>query len=364
MKLKKPIHINYWLLPVSYLYGFVICIRNNFFKWGILKQKEYPIPIICVGNISVGGTGKTPHTEYLVSLLRDKYKVAVLSRGYKRKSSGFILSTAESTAKEIGDEPYQIKQKFKDIILAVDSDRRRGIEKLLALDSPPEVIILDDGFQHRYVKPSYIVILSDYNRPIYEDRLLPAGRLRESTHYLRYASDILVTKCPDAILPLEYRLMQHDYDPYPFQGLYCTKFGYKSLVPVFESDNSKSIDLNRLKSKSVLLLTAIASTKSLESKLNEYVKHMEAIKFPDHHSFSKQDLKKAISKFNKIENEDKIIVVTEKDASKLKSSKIVPEEMKSYFYCLPIEVSFLDGDHQKEFEQKILKHVEEYKRNS
>ena len=364
MILHKPVRINRWLLPISWLYGFVIYIRNKFFKWGIYKIREYDIPIICVGNISVGGTGKTPHTEYLIRLLKDRYKVAVLSRGYKRKTNGFILSSPESTSKEIGDEPYQIKQKFPEVMVAVDRDRCHGVETLLGLDTPPDVIILDDGFQHRYVRPSYAIILSDFNRPVYEDKLLPAGRLREPAHYLRFASDIIVTKCPLDLQPIDFRIISHDIDPYPFQGLFYTAFSYKKLIPVFNETNNETMDLQILREKSILLVTGIASPKPLIEKLSEYSKDVHTMEYGDHYSFSRKDIRNIASRLKKIKSEDKIIVVTEKDAGRLKLLKNIDEDIKFYFYYIPIEVSFLEPKHQEEFNKRIIDHVEENRRNS
>lgn len=237
---KQSVHINWWLLPISWLYGFVVCIRNRLFKWGILKSEEFDIPVICIGNITVGGTGKTPHTEYLVKLLKDKYRIAVLSRGYGRKTKGFILAGSDSTSRQIGDEPLQIKQKFPEVLVAVDAKRTRGIHNLMALEDPPEVILLDDAFQHRYVKPSYSIVLTNYNRPAYLDKLLPAGRLRESFGHIYKASMIVVTKCPDDLKPIDYRLITHEINPYPYQSLFFTRFTYKQLVPVFADKEKKT----------------------------------------------------------------------------------------------------------------------------
>ena len=186
---------NLILWPLSILYGIGVSIRNRLFNLGILKIREFDVPIICVGNITVGGTGKTPHTESLINELKNAYRVACLSRGYKRKTSGFVLATENSTANDIGDEPMQIKNKFPEITVAVDADRVRGIKKLMQLPEKPEVIILDDGFQHRYVKADINIMLIDYNRPIYEDHLLPLGRLRESIHAKDRANYVIVTKC-------------------------------------------------------------------------------------------------------------------------------------------------------------------------
>lgn len=191
------------LLPLSFVYGLIVGIRNSFFNMGILKSKEFNVPIICVGNITVGGTGKTPHTELILAELQKDFQVACLSRGYKRKTTGFRLADAQSTANDIGDEPLQIKKKFPDIIVAVDEKRCRGIEKLLALPAPPQVIVLDDAFQHRYVKAGKNIIMMDYNRPVYKDYLLPAGRLRETPYALRRADYIITSKCPPELTPIE-----------------------------------------------------------------------------------------------------------------------------------------------------------------
>lgn len=363
MNQHKPIKINKWFIPLSWIYGFVVFMRNKFFKWGIYKSKSYDIPIFCVGNISVGGTGKTPHTEYLIRLLKDKYRIAVLSRGYKRKTNGFILSTPESTSREIGDEPYQIKQKFPEVMVAVDRDRCHGVETLLALDTPPEVIILDDGFQHRYIKPSYIIILSDYNRAVYADKLLPAGRLREPAHYLRFATDIIITKCPNDLQPIDFRIILHDVDPYPFQGLFYTRFAYKKLLPVFGETRRESMELNALKGKSILLVTGIASPKPLVEKLSEYTKDVHTMEYGDHYTFTKKDIRNIVSRLKKMEGKNKIIVVTEKDAGRLKMLKHIDDELKFYFYYIPIEVSFLESKHREEFNQRIISHVEENRRN-
>lgn len=362
-KTKSSMHIYKWLMPFSYVYGFVVYIRNLLFKSGVLKRKTYNLPIICIGNISVGGTGKTPHTEYIIKLLKDKYRVAVLSRGYKRKSKGFVLASKNSLVGDIGDEPFQMKQKFPEILVAVDKKRTRGIEKLLQLPEPPQVIILDDGFQHRYVKPSYVIILSDHNRPVYEDKLLPAGRLRESCFYLNFASDIIVTKCPDDLLPLDYRIVEHYLNPYPFQGLYFTSFSYASILPIFNK-KLNSIPLNSLKDKAILLVTGVAAPKPLVDKISEYTQNIITLQFADHHQFSEKDMLNIKSKFDEIKSSNKIILLTEKDAGRMKCMKITDKNILNSLFYIPIEVKFLKNDFKKEFDKKILAHVKEYSRNS
>lgn len=356
----QPVRINKWLLPLSWLYGLVVFFRNKLFKWGILKQVQYDIPVICVGNITVGGTGKTPHTEYLVNMLHRKFRIAVLSRGYKRKTKGFVLADANSTSRDIGDESYQIKQKYPSIIVAVDSDRKRGIETLLALDNPPQVIILDDAFQHRYVKPSFTVLLSNFYRPMYNDTLLPAGRLREPMSYMKKADVILITKCPKELKPIDYRIMTHDVKPYPYQELFFTSYDYCSLYKVFGMD---CININYLNKKHILLVTGIASPNMIIDKLKEYTDKTDVMAFSDHHNFSKSDIKEIQSHFEAIMAKDKLILVTEKDAARLIERNDIDERIKDKIYSLPIEVSFTTKESESLFRQKILTHVREYSKN-
>lgn len=216
------IKFNKLLTPFSFLYGIGVRFRNQLFDWKILRTERYDLPIICVGNLTVGGTGKTPHTEYIIRLIKDRYRVAVLSRGYKRKTSGFLLADQRSTSKDIGDEPYQMKRKFPDILVAVDADRRRGIRNLLALpeNKRPEVIVLDDAFQHRYVAPTLNILLTDCHRLYTQDKLLPAGRLREPVDGARRADVIIVTKCESYIQPIDFRIIEEDIHLSAYQELY------------------------------------------------------------------------------------------------------------------------------------------------
>ena len=213
------IKIHKWLYPIAALYGIGVNIRNQLFDWHILPSRSFNVPIISIGNITVGGTGKTPHTEYLIKLLESEFQVGVLSRGYKRKSKGFVLATSETPMNQIGDEPYQIKQKFPHIHVAVDADRCHGIDKLCAPEMTPEVevILLDDAYQHRYVNPGINILLVDYHRMISEDYLLPAGRLREPERGKSRANIVIVTKCPRDIKPMDYRIISKQIDLYPYQ---------------------------------------------------------------------------------------------------------------------------------------------------
>lgn len=358
-------HIKSSLLPFSWLYGMVMTIRNKLFDHNILKSKKYPnIPIICVGNLSVGGTGKTPHIEYLIELLKPKYKVAVLSRGYKRQTSHFILATEQTSYAEIGDEPFQIKRKFPDILVAVDKNRQNGIEKLLHLseETKPDIILMDDGFQHRWVHPSYSIILSDNNRPVYEDELLPAGRLREHIRNLKRANIVLVTKCPKSLKPIDMRIAYNSFKLFPYQHLMFTSMTYGQLYPLDKTNNIK-LELPDLVGKEILLVTGIASPKPLLKKLKEYSPQITHIAFPDHHDFTGLDLENITEQFIDLPESKRILIVTEKDAVRLSSLKL-PDELKSAIYYIPIKVIFLNEDEQRLFNKNILNHVRKNTRNS
>ena len=219
------IKINDWLLPLSWLYGVGVGVRNHLFDLGVLPQQEFSIPVIDVGNITVGGSGKTPHVEYLIRLLHDKMKVGVLSRGYKRKSRGYVLADNDTPMRTIGDEPFQMKRKFPDVYVAVDKNRREGIQRLTddEATSDVDVILLDDAYQHRYVKPGINILLVDYHRLIIYDKLLPAGRLREPMKGKNRADIVIVTKCPKDLKPMEFRVLTKALDLFPYQALFFTR---------------------------------------------------------------------------------------------------------------------------------------------
>lgn len=363
--LKPPLKIRSELQPLSWMYGLGVRLRNAMFDSGILKQKEYSVPVICVGNITVGGTGKTPHIEYITHLLSNKYKVAVVSRGYKRKSNSMQVVKTNSDVKRVGDEPLQIKLKYPETTVVVDKDRRNAIEYLLKQpkEQRPDVILLDDGYQHRYVKPSLSILLMDSNRPIYEDALLPAGRLREPFRRKDRANIVIVTKCDSYLRPINFRIIENGLDLFPFQALYFTNFVYNRLQPVFPSSNADTYSLDDIRKKQVLLFAGIASTKPLVDKLSKKTYNLETLFFPDHHFYSKQDVK-AIEKQFATLNEDKIAITTEKDAVRLQALSYISDELKENLFYLPIEVSFFKDNETKSFNNKIINHVRNYKKNS
>lgn len=361
----KDISINKSMLPFSWLYGLGVWFRNKCFEWGIFRMEEFPVPVISIGNITVGGTGKTPHVEYLIEILNKKYKIAVLSRGYKRKTSKFIIADEHAESSTIGDEPYQIFKKYPDIIVAVDKNRRDGIRKLLNLpeEKIPQVILLDDAYQHRYVKPSLSILLVDNNRMIFEDALLPAGRLREPASEKSRADIIIVTKCPMGYKSIDYRIISKHLGLFPYQSLFFTSVRYGNLLPVFNDMNrEQTFDQLKKNTDTVLLLAGIASPKQLISEIKQHVNHVETLIYPDHHHFSSKDIIRITKVFNKIKTNRKIIITTEKDAARLVTHHDMSNEIKDVIFYLPIKITF-DLDQENLFKQKIIEHVETFKRN-
>ena len=356
------IKINEWLLPLSWLYGIGVRIRNWMFNIGILKSQSYDIPIIAVGNITVGGSGKTPHVEYLINLLHDKMKVGVLSRGYKRKSHGYVLAEPDTPMREIGDEPYQMRQKFSDIYVAVDKKRRNGIDRMTSDEATNDVdvILLDDAYQHRYVKPGINILLVDYHRLIIYDKLLPAGRMREPQEGKSRADIVIITKCPKDLKPMEFRVLKRAMNLYPYQELYFTTLQYETLKPVFGGERAAIDSLP--KGINILLLTGIASPQQMLIDLQPVSTHITPITFGDHHQFTPDDIERVNSTFASMQS-PKIIITTEKDATRLTDVEGLSEETKQNIYALPIRIRFmLDGE--EEFNNKITSYVRKNSRNS
>lgn len=362
---KPAVEVRPSLLPFSWLYGIGVNLRNWLFDRNILKQRSFDIPIICVGNITVGGTGKTPHTEYLIRLLSRQHKVAVLSRGYKRKSRGFRVVETDSRVQDVGDEPLQIKQKFPDTRVVVDKNRVKAIEKLLAMDEKdrPDVILLDDGFQHRHVKPSLSILLVDSNRPVFEDQLLPAGLLREPLIGKNRASMVVVTKCNPDMQPIDFRIYSNGLDLFPFQELFFTSLEYDTIQPVFPEYGEEALELNDLRKKHLFLVTGIASPAPLVDKLEHKTYNLYTKFFPDHHAFTKDDIRAIREMVAAVDDPNKIILTTEKDAVRFRSLPFLDEEMKRMLYYIPVRISFIDEDEKKSFNNKIREHVRNYQTN-
>ena len=351
-------------MPFSWLYGLGVGIRNYLFDAEILKSKSYSIPVISVGNITVGGAGKTPHVEYLIDLLRDEMQVAVLSRGYKRKSRGYVVADENTTMRDIGDEPFLIKQKFEGVYVAVDKDRCHGIDHLISDEDTKdvEVILLDDAFQHRYVKPGVNILLVDYHKFINYDKLLPAGRLREPQSAKVRADIVIVTKCPKNLNPIDYRVLSKAMDLKAFQQLYFTTLSYCDLKPIFNGGDT--VPLNEIMGENILLLTGIASPEHLQVDIMEYTRgvKLETMAFSDHHNFTERDVERINERFAAMPS-PKRIITTEKDQVRLFYLVGLSEEVKQNIYALPIKVEFmLEGG--KTFNEKIESYVRKNSRNS
>lgn len=334
-----------FLKPLSAAYGAITATRNKMFDFGILTQREFKIPVLVVGNIAVGGTGKTPHTEYLVRLLIGRYKVGVLSRGYNRKTSGFVLADDKASASTIGDESYQIFQKFgnQGVMVAVCEDRCAGIDHMLEIDPTLNLIILDDAFQHRYVKPRVSVVLTEYSRPVYSDSMLPAGRLRENKGALHRADIVIVTKCPSDMKQLEYRLFVKNLNLYPYQKLYFSTYVYDDIKPVFPEIGGNISSISELdKTKYVIALAGIAHPQSFIKYLRATRAKVSSMVFPDHHNYNRDDISDLISKIKSSPDvKNTIVITTEKDAMRLKGIKGLPKGLKSRLYYIPISVRLI-----------------------
>lgn len=347
------------LFPFAILYGFITSIRNFLFDKGILKSYSFDVPIIAVGNLSVGGTGKTPQIEYLIRLLSPKHKVATLSRGYKRQSKGFVLADSTSTAAILGDEPFQFYTKFNNIQVAVDANRKNGIEQLLSQTDKPNVILLDDAFQHRKVKAGFYILLTSYGDLYSDDFMLPTGNLRESRNGFKRANVIVVTKCPASLSLDEQnkikRFLLHrtrvqstnwrSNEKVENQELYFSYIDYDDSV----YSEAKILKVSEIKNVDKLLLAGIAKPEPFFA----YLQHdkEECLTYPDHHHFTEKDL---LEIKNKAQN--KIIITTEKDFVRLKGS--IPKEQLFY---LPIRSSFLSDS--ENFDKTIINYVGTSTRN-
>ncbi len=327
------------LLPFSLIYWFIVSFRNFFYEIGVFKSYSFNTPVIVIGNLSTGGTGKSPQTEYLIRILSDAYRVATLSRGYKRKSKGFVLAGEKANADILGDEPYQFYKKFPHATVAVDADRKNGIENLLSLSPKPEVIVLDDAYQHRRVKAGFYVLLTAYGDIYADDFVLPAGNLREGRSGAKRADVIIVTKCPPNLSVQEEERITKKLRPQSGQKVYFTYIAYDDKV----YNTSTTIELESLKDTNKVIVAGIAKPQPFF----DYLKQNEdvCLSYPDHHYFKEKELKEleTISK-------NKIIITTEKDYMRLAGK--LPEDRLFY---LPIKTTFInDGDI---FDKTILNYV-------
>lgn len=341
----------YLLYPFSWLYGIVVGIRNVLFNINVLHSERFPTWVISIGNLSVGGTGKSPHAEYFVRLLNNmslKEKrlgmgfgnLAILSRGYGRITKGFLSVTETSSACEVGDEPLQLKRRLKEVFVAVDENRVEGINIILKQKPSIRAIVLDDAFQHRYVKSDLPVLLTSYYAPFYNDHLLPVGRLRESRRGYKRARVIIVTNTPENLGEADKREIIKKIKPTYKQKVFFSHIAYQPLVPVFNKElPGPALD----KSYSVILFTGIANANRLRNYLAGIVKDINHISFPDHYVFQVPDITKVITAYSSLTNSNKIIITTEKDAMRLSS-----EELQKAFGAIPVYYMPIQVKMQKE----------------
>ncbi|MGE0560942.1 MAG: tetraacyldisaccharide 4'-kinase [Flavobacteriales bacterium] len=341
------------LYPFSLLYGLVTYFRNKLYDIGVFKSYEFRTPVISVGNLNVGGVGKTPHVEYLVRLLY-KYNIATLSRGYNRKTKGFFKADDNSTVLDIGDEPLQYKSKFKKIIVVVDENRVRGIKKIKESSPDIDVIILDDAYQHRAVKPGINILVTDYSKLYINDLVLPSGRLREWIIGSNRADIIVVSKTPSILSPIDIRRIKDELHPKPYQEIFFSYTEYGNLIPF--TKEAESVSIENEKSSSVLLITGIAKPLPLYYHIRDNYNFVEHLKFPDHHNFDTNDISSIKTSFNNLFGNNKLIITTEKDIMRLSLPEIKNQLNELPIFYLPIEICF-HGNGKNEFDDKILKYV-------
>jgi len=342
----------YLLLPFAWLYGGVICLRHFLFDSGLIKSQSFKLPVICVGNLSTGGTGKTPTVLYLLNLLKDK-RVATLSRGYKRKTKGFLSADTSTTPRQIGDEPYLFHQKYPQATVSVGEDRASAIQALLKQKPRPEVILLDDGYQHRKVKPGFSIILTDYSNLFTGDFFLPAGHLRDSRAAAKRAQMILVTKCPRHLSVTDKEKITHELLKY---GPKIVFFSYISYQPPYSLEKGTQVHMDQ--PRHILLIHGIARAQTLRAYTRGLDPDFTEIAFADHHDCTKADIEDIRVKFQQLPGGPKMILATEIDSVKLAPFKEQLADLP--VYILPIELDFLFQ--QKEaFNQVILQYINNHK---
>ena len=326
------------------LYGLVLRIRHLFYDRGWKKTFQPPVPTICVGNLTAGGTGKTPHVELLLRLLSFR-SVAVLSRGYKRKTKGFRIVGEADSAQTVGDEPLQIARKFPSVTVAVDKDRIHGCQELR--DKQVELIVLDDAFQYRKLEPSLTLLLVDYHRPVFKDRLLPWGRLRDLPSRIRKADAVVVTKSPAEVPDDERAWWRSKLHLREEQPLYFTRIQYQKALPVFPDGDS-----HYLYSQKVILVSGIANDTPLRQYLSDTYKIVGRLSFPDHHRYTKRDIRAIAAAARNCPTA--CLMTTEKDAQRLRDVPEVPPELSQRLFYLPIEAVFLSPEEEANFVQYLL----------
>jgi tetraacyldisaccharide 4'-kinase len=348
--LLKPVRI--LLLPFSIVYGLIVYVRNWLFDVNLLRSSSFNLPVICVGNLSIGGTGKSPMVEFLIGKLHNEFRMAVVSRGYKRKTTGYILAGRQSTALEIGDEPMQFVNKFPDLTVAVGEERLVAIPQLLHDKPDTRVIILDDAFQHRWVKAGFNILLTDFNNLFTRDWFLPTGDLRDQKRSAGRADIIVITKCPPDLSLAEKNQVIREVKPRANQQIFFTAISYGKPYQVITRDPWIPD-----KTAEVLLVTGIANPGPLKKHLEEKFDGYDEIAYGDHHIFTIDDLKVILKRFNQIQSPHKIMLTTEKDAVRLQKFSQPLRDLP--FYVMPIQQVFIFSE-ENQFTRLITTFIQEF----
>lgn len=327
---------------LSYIYRMVIAIRHWLFDINVLKSQKFNIPIICVGNITVGGTGKTPTAEMIIDTMKPTYKVALLSRGYGRRTKGYREVTLDSSYRDVGDEPLQIKLKFPDVLVVVCEKRVEAIRRIEAEHPEINLIVMDDGFQHRHVDPRINVVVLDYTRPVFEDDFLPVGNLRDNLNSLYRAHYFIVTKCPEDMQPLDQRMWRKDLQLVAYQKIYFTRVVPTAAVPLFQTPN------HLREGEEVIVMSGIGNPKPFIKSVRKHYNVVANLVYPDHHVYTVEDIEKIVSHIKQHPNA--MLLTTEKDAVKLRRSRRVPDLMRERLFYQPVKVEFLEGSDENFFE--------------
>lgn len=326
---------------LSYIYRMVISVRHWLFDNRLLKSEKFDIPVICVGNITVGGTGKTPTAEMIIDTMKSTYNVALLSRGYGRRTKGYREVTLDSSYRDVGDEPLQIKLKFPDVLVVVCEKRVAAIHRIQAEHPEINLIVMDDGFQHRHVDPRINVVVLDYTRPFYEDDFLPAGSLRDKLDSLYRAHYFIVTKCPKLMQPLDQRMWRKELQLVAYQKIYFTRVVPTVAVPLFSTSNS----LNQ--GDEVIVMSGIGNPKPFVKGVKKHYIVVENLVYPDHHVYTVEDIENIVAMIKKHPNA--MLLTTEKDAVKLRRSRRVPDIIRERLFYQPVKVEFLEGSDEDFF---------------
>ena len=340
--------MRYLLFPFSFIYGSITVMRNLLFDYGIFKSQSYTIPIICIGNLSLGGTGKTPHTQYLLDLLKNNYKVAVLSRGYGRKNSSLQLVEINSNAFEIGDEPLQLKQNNPECLVVVEKNRNKGAQYILKNFPEIDVILLDDGYQHRWIKAGFNILITPFSSPYYKDYLMPVGKLRESRKGVTRANAVIFSKTPEKTNPTLKKGMLKRLSLFPNQTAYFSAIEYHKFKCI-----SNNTQLEESKAYNITLVSGIVNAYPLIKYLEEKGHSINHLKYSDHHNYTKNDIDTILAKYNAEKSTKKLILTTEKDTTKLK--QFLPNFKDVNFYYIPIEIKI---EQLEKFNKQILDYVE------